>query len=408
MAPPSLYQDLDMDEKNKSTLSEMALDALEAADLALAHVDNLDVGAPHTAADVSAEWLNELMAAGSEQVKIEGAEIVDGHDGMTDRRRWRLKWNDAGISQKRPEYVFAKATPHTPYLRETLSMLHMAENEVRFYNQLQPEIPHLAPAAYHAAYYAGGRFLLIMQDLEAAGFTPYWAHHECSVQHAGAVVDTLADLHATYWNSERFAGDLGWVRPRLQKFGRKWHRRSFVEARRKYPETELGSNLPQSIRDLLNSWNENAEAVYRYWATLTPTVLHGDSHLGNTYSAPDGTAGFFDWQVIFRGHGLRDLAYFLNAALSNDIRQAHSRALFERYIEGLGLRGIEIGMDKAWKDYGLFILDQWDAHMKAYVFGGYGHMPEARNRSSLTLIGALQDHDVAGLITQISKTGTLS
>ncbi len=397
-----------MDKNMESVLGEMALDALEDADMALAKTENLEIDAPHTAADVTVEWLSELMGADTKGAKLDQAEIVDGHDGMTDRRRWRLTWNAVGVENKLPEYVFAKATPHTPYLRETLSMLHMAENEMRFYSQLQPEISSLAPKAYHAAYYPGGRFLLIMEDLEASGMTPYWAHHDCSVEHAGAVVDTLAELHATYWNSERFGQDLGWVRPRLQKFGRKWHRRSFIEARRQYPETELGSGLPKFVHKLLKTWSESDEAVYRYWASLPSTVLHGDSHLGNTYSAPDGTAGFFDWQVIFRGHGLRDLAYFLTAALSNEMRQAHSRALFERYIAGLIRRGIDIDIEKAWMDYGLFILDQWDAHMKAYVFGGYGHMPESSVRSSQALVGALQDHDVAGLISQISEKGTLT
>ena len=388
-------------------LAEYALDALEAADMALAHAEGLKIEAPHTAADVTSEWLGELIGAGVPGAKLEHAEIVDGHDGMTDRRRWKLTWNDAGLAAGLPPSVFAKATPHGPYLRETLAMLHMAENEMRFYSQLQPEVSTIAPKAFHAEFYPGGLFLLIMEDLEAKGLTPYWAHHECSVDHAGAVVDALAHLHATYWNSDRFAGDLAWLRPRLQKFGRKWHRKSYIEARRRYPETELGAAQPEAIRKLLKYWSENDEAVYRYWATLTPTVLHGDSHLGNTYSAPDGTAGLFDWQVMFRGHGLRDLAYFLNSAIPNDMRQSDARALFDRYVAGLGAGGVTVDPERAWRDYGLFILEQWDAHMKGYVFGGYGHMPESRVRSSQTLAGALIDHDVAGLISQIVRKGSL-
>ena len=110
---------------------------------------------------------------------------------------------------------------------------------------------------------------------------------------------------------------------------------------------------------------------------------------------------------MFRGHGLRDLAYFLNSAIPNEMRQSHGRGLFDRYVAGLGAGGVTVDPEQAWRDYGLFILEQWDAHMKGYVFGGYGHMPESRLRSSQTLAGALIDHDVAGLISQIVRKGSL-
>ncbi|AXE63654.1 hypothetical protein BBF93_05015 [Hyphomonas sp. CACIAM 19H1] len=388
-------------------LVEFSLDALEQADMALAHADGLKINAPYTAEQVSSGFLEQVIAAGVEGARLTKAEIVDGHDGMTDRRRWKLTWNEAGQGAKLPAYAFAKATPRGSYLRETLALLHMAENEMRFYTQLQSEVARIAPRAYHAAYYPGGRFLLIMEDLETRGLTPYWAHHTCSIEHAGAVMDALALLHATYWDTNRFAGDMAWVRPRTKKFGRKWHRQSYLEARRRYLDMDLGRSLPDELRRLLTLWGENDLAVYDYWETLTPTVLHGDSHLGNTFGAPDGSAGFFDWQVIFRGHGLRDVAYFLMSALPEAMRQTHEVALITRYLDGLEARGIRMDRARAARDYALFVLDQWDAHMKAYAFGGYGHLPEARLRTRDTLAGALQAHGVSDLLEHVIRKGTL-
>lgn len=393
-------------ERNEA-LGEYALDALEQADMTLAHAEGLTTDAPYTADQVTPGFLQEAIAGGVDGAMLLQAEIVDGHDGMTDRRRWKLTWNDTGLAAGLPSHAFAKATPHGPYLRETLSLLHMAENEVRFYVQLQADVPEIAPRAYHAAFYPGGRFLLIMEDLETRGLTPYWAHHSCSIDHAGAVIDALAQLHATYWDTKRFSGDMAWLRPRLKKFGRKWHRQSYLEARRRYAEMEFGQTLPDDIRELLTLWGNHDLAVYDYWETLAPTALHGDSHLGNTYGAPDGTAGLFDWQVMFRGHGLRDVAYFIMSALPDAMRKDHETALLNRYLDGLQSRGIGLDRQKAARDYALFILDQWDAHMKGYAFGGYGHAPEARLRTKETLVGALRDHAVSDLLGHIIRKGTL-
>lgn len=390
-----------------AALSESALDALELADMALAHVEGLQIDEPHTAEQVMPVFLERVIGGEVPGARLVQAEVVDGHDGMTDRRRWKLSWNDAGLAAGLPPYAFAKATPHGAYLRETLALLHMAENEVRFYSQLQAEVAAIAPKAYHAAFYPGGRFLLIMEDLEARGLQPYWAHHDCSVDHAGAVLDALAQLHATFWDSDRFSGDLAWLRPRVKKFGRKWHRHSYLEARRRYLEMELGQTLPEDIRLLLSVWGQNDLCVYDYWETLRPTALHGDSHLGNTYGAPDGTAGLFDWQVMFRGHGLRDVAYFMMSALPDAMRRSHETVLLDRYLDALGSRGVKMDRAKAKRDYALFILDQWDAHMKAYAFGGYGHMPEARIRTRDTLVGALQAHGVSDLLEHVVRKGKL-
>jgi Ser/Thr protein kinase RdoA (MazF antagonist) len=47
----------------------------------------------------------------------------------------------------------------------------------------------------------------------------------------------------------------------------------------------------------------NIDARYREFEAGRLTLLHGDSHLGNTYSLPDGRSGLLDLQVIWRGTG---------------------------------------------------------------------------------------------------------
>lgn len=388
-------------------LHEAALDALEQSDLKLAHLDDIALDEVHTADQVNSDWLGKVIGRNVDGAVLESAKLDGGHDGMTDRRCWKLEWNKVGARVGLPASVFIKATPSQSYLRETLSLLHMAEHEVRFYDLLQPELTGIAPTGYFGAYYPGGRFILVIEDLEASGAKPLWQHDDCSLAHARAVMTALAELHAKYWKTERFNTDLVWLRPRLQKFGRKWHRGSYLEARRRYLEMDIGLELPDDIRELVSLWSAHDEAVYAYWATLDQTVLHGDSHLGNTYSQADGTAGLFDWQVMFRGHGLRDVAYFLQAALTNTMRQQNESDLLGHYFDQLDARGVKLNREKGRRDYALFLMDQFDAHMKGRAFGGYGHQPEAALRTQQTIIGGLRDHDVASLIRHVSNSGAI-
>jgi len=210
----------------------------------------------------------------------------------------------------------------------------------------------------------------------------------------------LARLHAAYWQTPRFESDLAWIRPRTRRFGFEWHHQSFKQARSQYLAGEFGAKLPAELVDMVRFWDANDLAVYAYWDTLPATVLHGDSHMGNTFSYPDGRAGFFDWQVIYRGHGLRDVAYFFLGAVEPDLRKAHEREVIGYYLDCLAGHGVTLDRDAAWRDYCLFALDFFDAHMKTVIRGGYGHAASALERGYFTTIGSLIDNDVPALLRQ--------
>lgn len=391
-----------------STLHEHALDMLEQADMALAHAPELPIDEVHKEEQITSDWLGEVLSEGVPGASLVQAECVEGHDGMTQRRRWQIEWNVAGKAAGLPEHVFIKATPKEPYLRETLAMLHMAEHEVRFYDTLQPDLTDISPKGFYGRYYPGGRFILVTEELESEGKRPFWLHDTCTIEHARAVCTALARLHARFWETPRFGTDLGWVRPRLEKFGRKWHRASYDTARAKYAETDFGQAMPDEVRQILELWSRDCLKVYDYWATLPQTVLHGDSHFGNTYAMADGRAGFFDWQVIFRGHCLRDVTYFLGSALSNEDRIAHEAGLLDHYLEQLTGQGVTLDRARAVRDFNLLSLERFDAHMKTHVFGGYGHTEDARRRGRDAVFGGMVDNGVLDLLKHVLKHGSLA
>lgn len=389
-----------------AALHRHALASLEAADLALARAD-LVVPGPYRSADVTREFIDEVIGGTMPGAQLTDFAAEEAHDGMTSRRRWRLAWNAAGRHAGLPESIFVKATPDEAYLRETLSMLHMAEHEVRFYAEVQRDVADITPRPWFGRYYPGGRFLLVTEDLEERGARPYWGKDHCSAAHARAVATALATLHARLWQSPRFERDLGWVRPRTRKFGAAWHRQSFIDARQRFLASDHAAALPQAVVETIGLWSQHSEVVYDYWDRLPATLLHGDSHLGNTYANPDGTAGLFDWQVIFRGPGLRDLGYFILSALSDADRRVQERPLFEHYCDVLETHGIRLERGKAWRDLCLLTLDSMDALMKTIVRGGYGHAASGLERSLGARVGAMADRDVAGLLRTVIAGGEL-
>jgi Ecdysteroid kinase-like family len=398
-----------------AALHDSALEALTRADYALAYAPVLALREPHTLAEVTPEWLSEALGKAVPGAGLEQLVVVDSHHGMTSRKKWRLEWNEAGRGARLPAAVFAKATPEIDYHRESIAVLHLHEAEVNYYRVLHTENPGLAPDAYYGRSYPGGRFLILLEDLTAKACRPYWQADECSLEHARAVTAAQARFHARYWESGRLLKDLAWVRPRTKRFGWDWLRNSFHEARRAFLQRlETGAataetspagtarlEVPAEVIQLLRRWDQHADAIFEHWEGNAHTVLHGDSHLGNTFSYPDGRAGYFDWQVMFCGHGLRDLSYFLLSALTHEQRVAHEKELFELYLETLAKGGIRLEREQAWHDYCLFAFDRFDAVIKEVVKGSYGHAPAAQIRSLKTISGCFLDNDVPGRLAHL-------
>lgn len=378
-----------------------ALDALTAADSALAFATEVPTDGPHTLDTVDAAWLTTTIAADVPGAEVVEAVDVDRHDGMTDRLRLALTWNDAGVAAGLPAHVFVKATPHEPFHLLTLAVLHMHEAEASFYNLVQPEIPSLAPRSYYAQSYPGGRFLLVLEDLADRGCQPFWLKDHCTVDHAKAVARALGTLHGTYWESPRFESDLSWVRPRSERYGWSWLCGNLGGARDAYIETPAGQALPAEAHELVQAWREHQDAIFAHWETLPRTLLHGDSHFGNTFATADGEAGLFDWQVIFRGYGLRDLVYFLTTALSAEDRRVHEDEIIDIYLATLAQHGVVLDRSEARRNYALFALDMLDASMATLAHGSYNHDLAVSQRNLECALSVLVDHDVLAHIRSI-------
>lgn len=189
---------------------------------------------------------------------------------------------------------------------------------------------------------------MIMEDVVARGADPRDSTRPMSVEQVAAGVRGLARLHSEYWG-ERLSGNpaLGWVEPFVAFEGLEYAPLHIAHER-------LGDTVPAEVL-ALDGTALFVDVWARYIGTLmssTPTLLHGDPHIGNTYVLPDDTVGFLDWQMVRRGSFSLDLGYFLQGALTIEQRRSAERDLLAEYRDALRLPAEELpSADDLWLRY---------------------------------------------------------
>jgi aminoglycoside phosphotransferase (APT) family kinase protein len=214
-------------------------------------------------------------------------------------------------------------------------------------------------------------------------------------------MDAFARLHSQFWESPRFRQDLNWVRKWSTRPGSLVLKRFYSRGRR----GALGLGRPEvtpAVRAVSAALDQHTDAYYREFESGPLTLLHGDSHLGNTFSMPGGRSGLLDWQVVWQGPGLREVSYWMTTGLDSDVRRTHERELLERYLEGLRTGGIADvpSYAKAFERYRLFSAEAWDATAMTIAWPGL-QAPENAVAGWRRACTAVEDLDTAELLNQM-------
>jgi Phosphotransferase enzyme family len=354
-------------------------------------------------ADVTESWLTEKLGRRVPGAAVLSATEAGGTTGTTDRRRMVVEWNDAGAQAGLPRNVFIKSTPLTAKNRLMVGALDMAVNEVRFYNQAARTLDGVVPRVWYAHAGIGARFLILLDDIVADGGRPYALADRCDVAHARGLIDTFAALHSQFWNSPRFERDLTWVR--------KWSRRpGYRVLKQFYARGRAGAlkldrpEVTTAVREVAAALDRYPDDYYREFETGPLTLLHGDSHLGNTYMTADGRSGLLDWQVVWQGPGLREVSYWITTGLEPDLRRSHERELLERYLDGLRAGGVSEVPDfnTAFQRYRLFSAEAWDATAMTINWPGL-QAPENMEAGWRRACLAVEDLDTAAALKRLAR-----
>ncbi len=228
----------------------------------------------------------------------------------------------------------------------------MYEAEVRFYDEIRPELDIEAPRSFGAAF-AGptGHFGILLEDLSQRGAHFANVNETVSLDAIRSLLTELARLHAGFWCSPRLAGDLAWIPTPIAGGMAGFltrHGYDFVQSQvDQHPfKQELIRPLGLSVREL---WALLA-GIREEQSRLPPTLLHGDTHLGNSYLLPGDGGGWLDWQLLTRGSFAHDVIYLLVTGLPTEVRRLHQRDLVAFYLDRLAAFGVvePPSLDDAW------------------------------------------------------------
>jgi hypothetical protein len=321
----------------------------------------IDTKFPTDPNDLTPEILTAAISSERPGLIVERLEVVQafyaatGQASTADRVILNLDYAkeaaSAAAAEGLPRRVVLKTmlvSPHAPAV--------MYETEVRFYREIRPLVPFETPAYYGALFDPeSGQFGIVLEDLTERGVVFPNVTMPTSMGQIRSLLRNLAALHAKYWESPKLVTDFAWMAT-PKGGGMEELFKGIVPTVMGHIEKEpwrgeilepIGRSVPDLHADMLKVAAGPLEDGPR-------TLLHGDTHIGNTYRVDgegDGDeTGLLDFQLSLRGCYSRDLTYILTTALSIEERRKHERELIEFYLGELARGGVERvpTMDEAW------------------------------------------------------------
>ena len=296
---------------------------------------------PPSPKNLTDEWLTRALCDAVPGARVLGHDLGPRNDGTSARRTLRVHYNDHGVTANLPQFLFTKSSPTlTTRLFAAAASLGLIESN--FYALVRPSLDIEAPTTRYSAYDARNyRQMLIVDDVAVTRGATFATILERVLTRSQAeqLVDTLATLHAAYWNRSLGAQFGSWLSTSYE-----WMDRLNVTINApKMAAVGLERSRDVIPPELYNRRAEVHPALMRSLQINTSgpmTFLHGDVHPGNWYVAADGTMGLYDWQSCVRGGWARDIAYALASHLRIEDRREWERDLVVRHGERLAEAGV--------------------------------------------------------------------
>ncbi len=229
--------------------------------------------------------------------------------------------------------------------------LSLYRREFDFYRSFAPIVPLRTPESFYGDFEPGShRFVLILEDIK--GMEVVDQVDGANPAQAKRAVRALARMHAKFWNrtdEPPVSATYDATNPKLR------------------PVVQLVylANLARTLKYFGHAFSEGtrhlAEAfglsVVDHMTTLGAgprTFTHGDYRLDNLFFAEDGSdeVAVIDWQVSGRNCGLYDVAYFLVANLTIDVRRQIEREVVEEYHDIVQRAGVtDFTLAECWHWY---------------------------------------------------------
>ena len=130
-------------------------------------------------------------------------ELGPRNDGTTSRRTLRVEFNDVGRAAGLTESLFTKSGPGFA-TRLVSGIAGLGVTESTFYAQIRPMLKIEVPTTQYSGYDPiTNRLMLLLDDISQTRGASFGniLTRKLSLDSAEKVVDTLAALHVTFWNT---------------------------------------------------------------------------------------------------------------------------------------------------------------------------------------------------------------
>ncbi len=241
-------------------------------------------------------------------------------------------------------------------------------DEVKFYNLVAslPDYPPITIPCYAAAYdEESGNSYLLLQDVSETHAPPRTRDQQISIVqgvppavYLDAVIDTLAQLHAYWWEHpllEANVFEVGYWSRNAERFEQFLQRRTtswkgFITQEGDWFPADLRELYEQVLAHLAYHWQRYVEPRFRSRGHLT--LIHADAYLAN-FLCPKvpatGPTYLLDWQSPGFDIGGVDLANLCATFWTSEQRHEDQREvkLLRRYHNVLQSRGVK---NYSWDD----------------------------------------------------------
>lgn len=326
------------------------------------------------------EWLTRAISGRWPGSIVERGELDPVTIGTTNHYRVRLTYA-AGTG---PASIFIKCQGRLGkrLLLSTMGLLTPETKLLGSGETLPIETPQIFAAGINRLKLDS---LIVMEDLTLRGAVTNMVTRPFAIERIYRGLDQLARLHGRYWNN--IPPSLSCVEPWKMLPG--WRLLALLAGAKGVPRMRKYGVIDM-IPPELHPWQSCLWLTRRAIELSSEgpqTLIHGDTHVGNTYDLPNGDLGFVDWQCVHIGSWSRDVAYFMMCGLDVEDRRQHEKEMLRYYLEALGKAG---GTTLSWDD-------MWNAYRNAPAYGlvawistlaGDDYQPDAVNLKYIERFGA--------------------
>jgi hypothetical protein len=291
---------------------------------------------PRSGTDLNVAWLTAVLCAGHPGARVVSFSCPGGSVGTSTRTALRVEYNDTGRAAGLPTELFTKSTASLSQ-RILLGGADVLAGETNFFLTFRPAVAMEAPLGYWGGVDdASWRSMIILEDIAATKGAEFV--EPTTPLSRGQVEDVLRNMaayHGTWWESPELAilktptDHYNNVANMLDMGGR-----CAVGMER------AKSVIPAALYGQADRmWKGTQKGLDICSNVLPRTLLHGDSHAGQTYVTADGRMGLTDWQATMQGGWSYDVAYFIGSSCEPGDRREWESELLELYLGELAAHG---------------------------------------------------------------------